>query len=140
MLLSVWESEVHACWARDPNDRQIWTSTSTMASIVAGLQVETAISAAENATEAFSLHIDLEQTPLARTIQHGRSPECPLHSETSGAPFPICTLAECSECSKQFSPNRRIAWMRRWGVCPSCGCRKVIIRDGSFDELVESAS
>jgi hypothetical protein len=140
VLLSVWESEVHACWARDPNDRQIWTSTSTMASIVAGLQVETAISAAENATEAFSLHIDLEQTPLARTIQHARSPECPLHAEISGAPFPICTLAECSECGRQFSPNRRIAWLRRWGACPFCGCREVIIRARSLDKLVESAS
>jgi hypothetical protein len=139
-LFSVWESEVHACWAREPDNQHTWTSTPTMASIVAGLQVEMALSAAEKTREAFSLHIDLDQMPLSRTVQHSRSPECPLHRETSGVSFPVCTLAECCACGRQFSPHRRIAWVRRWGACPSCGCREIIIRNRSFHDLMESAS
>ena len=42
-LFSIWESEVYTCWAREADAEDAWTSTPTMASIVAGLQVELAV-------------------------------------------------------------------------------------------------
>lgn len=137
-LFSIWESEVHACWAHEPQAQSMWTSTATMASIVAGLQVEVALSNAKKTKEAFSIHLDLDQAPLSQTIYHHRSAECPLHSEGSGITFPICTLAECGTCGRQFSPDRRISWVRRWGVCPSCSGNKLMIRASLRDELTES--
>jgi hypothetical protein len=138
-LFSLWESDVHACWARERKEQPAWTSTATMASIVAGLQVEIALSATKNTKESFSVHLDLDGVPLSQTIQHSCSVGCPLHTEMSGALFPICTLAECSTCGKQFSPLRRIAWVRRWGACPFCNGRELIIRDSLRNEMVESA-
>jgi adenylyltransferase/sulfurtransferase len=138
-LFSLWESDVHACWARERNEQRTWTSTATMASIVAGFQVEIALSATKHTKGSFSVHFDLDRAPLSQTIQHSRSLGCPLHVEMSGAVFPICTLAECSTCGKQFSPHRRIAWVRRWGACPFCNGRELIIRDSLRNELVESA-
>jgi len=135
-LFSMWESDVHACWAREQDEEDAWTSTATMASIVAGLQVELAISSANNMENAFSLHLDLDQALVSQTIQHRRSTECPLHAEVPGVLFPICTRAECGMCGKQFSPNRRIGWVRRWCVCPSCGSRDLIIRNSLRDEPV----
>lgn len=134
-LFSIWESEVHACWAREADAEDTWTSTPTMASIVAGLQVELAISAIKNANEAFSVHLDLDPAPSSRTIQHYRSGDCPLHVEATDTLFPICTRAECDQCSNQFSPDRRIGWVRRWGTCPACGSRKLIIRGTRNDHL-----
>lgn len=140
-LLSMWESDVHACWADEQEKRNGWTSTATMGSIVGGLQVEIALSAAAKETkESYSVHLDLDQSPVSQTIQHSRSAECPFHDEVSGAPFPICTLAECGACNRQFSPNRRITWVRRWGACPFCGSRNILIRDSLCNKLTGSVS
>jgi adenylyltransferase/sulfurtransferase len=137
-LLNIWESDVHACWADEQEKRDGWTSTATMASIVGGLQVEIALSAAKGTKESFSIHLDVDQSPVCQTIQHSRSVECPFHDEVSGAQFPICTLAECGACNRQFSPNRRIAWVRRRGACPFCGSRNILIRDSMWNELTGS--
>jgi molybdopterin/thiamine biosynthesis adenylyltransferase len=140
-LLSMWESDVHACWADEQDDRKRWASTATMASIVGGLQVEIALSAAAKETKkSFSIHLDLSQSPVSQTIRHSRSADCPFHDEVPGALFPICTLAECSACNRLFSPNRRIAWVRRWGACPFCGSHNILIRDSLHDELTGSVS
>ena len=136
-LFAVWESDIHACWTQKLNEEPAWTSTATVASVVAGLQVEIALSAAENANEAFSINLDLDQALPYRKIQHRRSADCPLHGEVSGTPFPICTLAECRECRRIFSPNRRIAWLRRWGTCPSCESRELVIRESLREQLTE---
>lgn len=136
-IFSMWESDVHACWADNTEEMQTWTSTPAMASIVAGVQIETAISAAKN---SFSIRLDLDHEPPVQNIQHNRSAECPLHAEAAGIPFPICTLAECRSCGQQFSPNRRIAWIRRWGACPSCSGRNLIIRASTLEELIGSAA
>jgi molybdopterin-synthase adenylyltransferase len=138
-LFSMWESDVHACWARERNEQLAWTSTATMASIVAGLQVEIALSATKNTKESFSVHLDLDKMPLSQTVQHSRSVMCPLHAEMSGSLFPICTLAECSTCGQQFSPHQRNAWVRRWGSCPFCNGRELIIRNSLRNERIESA-
>jgi adenylyltransferase/sulfurtransferase len=132
-LLSMWESEVHACWASDEGEGSTnWTSTPTMASIVAGLQVETAMSTAgKGVGEAFSLHLDLDRPAVSRTIDHRRSAGCPFHEDVPGELFPICTLAECSDCGNLHSPNRRIGWLRRWGACPSCHSSNLTVRKSS---------
>ena len=134
-LLSLWESQVHACWAHGAEVESTWTSTPTMASIVAGLQVELAISAIKKADSSFSVHLDLDQAPLSRTIQHHCSVECPLHVEAPDTLFPICTHAECRQCGRQSSPDRRIGWLRRWGTCPACGSRELIVRESRYDQL-----
>jgi adenylyltransferase/sulfurtransferase len=139
-LLNAWESDVHACWAREQGEEGTWTSTPTMASIVAGLQVELAVSAMKSAEGAFSVHLDLDQAPILREIQHSRSVECPLHDDVLGIPFPICTRAECGQCHRQFSPDRRTGWVRRWSACPSCGNRDLIIRDSRSNEWEGSLS
>ncbi len=139
-LFTVWESDIQACWARKPKEESTWTSTATMASIVAGLQVEIAASAAKKEKEAFSIHLDLDQDLLCRTIQHRRSTDCPLHTKVSGVLFPICTLAECRVCAREFSPNRRIAWVRRWGTCPYCKSRELIIRKSLREDVLEFCS
>ncbi|RZU40316.1 ThiF family adenylyltransferase [Edaphobacter modestus] len=139
-LFSLWESEVYACWAQEADAEDTWTSTPTMASIVAGLQVELAVSAINNADAAFSVHLDLDQAPVSRTIQHHRSVECPLHVEVPDTLFPICARAECGQCGRQFSPDRRIGWLRRWGTCPACGSRELIVRESRHDQLAGTFS
>lgn len=134
-LLSTWESEVYACWASETDAEDTWISTPTMASIVAGLQVELAVSAIKSADSSFSMHLDLDQAPVSRTIQHPRSAECPLHIEAPNTLFPICAHAECEQCGRQFSPNRRIGWVRRWGACPSCRSRELIVHGPRHDRL-----
>ena len=136
-LLSICESDVHSCWTASAQEQQGWTSTPATTSIVAGLQIETALSAAKH---AFSIQFDLDAESPFQKIRLCRSVECPLHSEVEGIPFPICTLAECSACGQRFSPNRRVAWLRRWGVCPSCESRGLIVRTGVREELVKSTS
>lgn len=138
-LFSIWESDVHACWAGEPHEQPAWTSTATMASIVAGLQVEVALSTVGKTKKAFSTHLDLDQVSISKTIYHYRSAECPLHAEVSDITFPVCTLAECETCGRQFYPGRRISWVRRWAVCPSCGGRELVIRASLRDKLIGSA-
>jgi molybdopterin/thiamine biosynthesis adenylyltransferase len=128
-LMSTWESTIHACWAGSDTEERAWTSTPTMASVVAGLQAEFALSSAVKETVAFSVHLDLDGNAIARRIRHGRSTGCPLHEEVDGVVFPMCTLAECRTCGKEFSPNRRVAWVRRRGACPSCGSRSLMVRN-----------
>lgn len=136
-IFSLWESDVHSCWADDEQKQQMWTSTPTMASIVAGVQVEAAISAARN---SFSMQLDFDSESVFQKIQHNRSAECPLHSRIEGIPFPVCTLAECKTCGQQFAPNRRIAWLRRRGTCPSCGDNDLVIRASTREEMIRSPS
>ncbi len=136
-LFSTWESKVHACWVPEPHSQSVWTSTPTMSSIVAGLQIETALSSIQK-KEAFSTHLDLDQASISQTIYHPCSTECPLHIERSDIIFPICTLAECRSCGRQFSPDRRISWVRRWAVCPSCGSNELAVRSSVRDEMIVS--
>jgi adenylyltransferase/sulfurtransferase len=115
-----------------------------MASIVAGLQMEIALASTGSERvcrekDAFTLHVDLDGNPMMQKIEHRRSAECPLHEVTDGDVFPVCTLAECSACGAGFAPLRRVAWVRRRGVCPRCGNGAPIIRESASNALVESA-
>ena len=138
-LLSTWESAVHACWAGAEKQESAWTSTPMMASIVAGVQVEIALANTDSEKDAFTLHVDLDGNPMMQRIKHRRSAECPLHEAVYGEVFPVCTLAECLTCGAEFAPMRRVAWVRRRGVCPRCGNKAPIIRKSASEVLVESA-
>ncbi len=129
-LLSLWESDVHACWARSlSGDNTGWTTTPGMASIVAGLQVETAASGMEKRhVESYSLQLDLDRATAIEKVDHRQSISCPFHEEISGELFPICTLAACNACGNHYSPNVRIGWLRRWSSCPFCGSRDLLVR------------
>jgi molybdopterin-synthase adenylyltransferase len=140
-LLSLGESHVHACWAGGSVSETSWTSTPTMASMVAALQVETALSSVERGDdEAFSIRLDLDNTPLSTTILHSLSSSCPLHDDVPQVLFPLCTLAECTGCGTKFSPDRRIGWVRRWSTCPSCGSHDLHIRESSDTQTRECLS
>jgi adenylyltransferase/sulfurtransferase len=128
-LLSMWESDVKACWVENAHEQSTWTSTPAMASIVAGLQIETAIAAKTRGADAFTVHLDLDRVPISETIRHRRSAECPFHEEMPEALFPICTRAECGACGTESYPGRRIGWLRRWGTCQSCGGRDLLVRE-----------
>jgi molybdopterin-synthase adenylyltransferase len=129
-ILSTWESEVHACWAGPEigKNQHAWASTPTMASIVAALQLEIALASACKENNAFTLHIDLDGSPMMQRIEHKRSPECPLHEAADDDVFPVCTHAECSVCGAELAPMRRVAWVRRYGMCSQCGNGALIIR------------
>lgn len=133
-LLSMWEAEVHACWARHADIEAEWTSSATMASMVGGLQVEVACSARNRMEqEAYSIHLELGGELVSRSIRHRRSPECAFHEEMPATLFPLCALAVCNRCGEHYSPQRRIAWMRRRGTCPACGSSDLVIHASSSE-------
>lgn len=139
-LLSEWESTVHACWAGTEREAPGWTSTKEMASMVARLQVEVALAAAGTRGNSFSVQLDLDRSPVANTVQHMRSAACPLHEPAEGVVFPVCTLAECAECGTVFAPMRRVAWVRRHGVCPRCGQGQPSVRGTASEGLTGSVA
>jgi hypothetical protein len=132
-LLSLWESDVHACWAEEVEDRSSWTSTATMTSLISSLQIDLAVSSSADKRDAFSIHLDLDRAQTMERIRHSRSDVCPFHDELLGELFPVCTLAACSACGAQFSPQRRVGWIRRWGSCPSCGVGSLLIRESQHE-------
>lgn len=138
-LLSAWESAIHACWAGAETGERAWTSAPTMASIVAGLQIEIALASKRREQDAFSLHIDLDGSPMMQRIEHRRSVSCPLHEPVDGELFPLCMLAECAACGEEFAPMRRVAWVRRRGVCPRCGNEALLVRGSAAEALTGSA-
>jgi adenylyltransferase/sulfurtransferase len=138
-LLSQWDSTVHACWVGAETEAPAWTSTPAMASIVAGLQMEIAHAKTGREKDSFSLQLNLDRDPMVSTVRHTRSAACPLHGQTDGAVFPVCTLAECAACGAEFAPGRRVAWVRRRGVCPLCGRGAPIVRKTVCEERLESA-
>jgi adenylyltransferase/sulfurtransferase len=128
-LLEFCETEVHSCATLDSIFPDGWTSTPATAALIADLQVDTA-SSSIRLRDAFSIGLDLDSVQPKQEIRHSRSAGCPLHeaADQTGLAFPICTLAECLDCAREFNPERRIAWVRRYGRCPQCSSRKLRIR------------
>jgi adenylyltransferase/sulfurtransferase len=139
-LLISWESDVKACWADNERDVGVWTSTRAMACHVADLQLQTALENFANGTEAFSIRLDLDRDPASESIDHRRSTECPFHDTMPEVLFPICTRAQCRGCGIQFSPGKRIGWLRRWAICPSCGSRDLFVCESRHKMPQEIAS
>jgi hypothetical protein len=40
--------------------------------------------------------------------------------------WPICVAARCLDCGSDWKPMKRVAWLRRYGVCPVCGGHRVL--------------
>src|SRR5207249_2853704 len=40
--------------------------------------------------------------------------------------WPICVAARCLDCGCEWKPLKRVAWFRRYGVCPSCRGRRIL--------------
>ena len=129
-ILSLWESSIYSCWMPNDQESPRWSSVPSMASMIGGLQVETALRA-RSKTSAFSIEIDLDSDPISRTIRHPKSQGCPLHDalEDGALSFPICQRAECRSCGFTFEPQRRIAWLKRRGSCPVCASRNLSVRE-----------
>jgi len=128
-LLDFCETHVHSCASLESVFPEGWTGAPSTAVLTAALQVEIAF-ASMRLQNAFSVCVDLDSAQAEREIQHTRSAGCPLHDLANETllVFPICTLAECLDCGAEFSPDRRIAWVRRYGKCPECSSCKLRIR------------
>jgi molybdopterin/thiamine biosynthesis adenylyltransferase len=102
--------------------------------------------------DAASIEIHFDPSPSLRRIALARSESCPFHLPeehlveaadlrvtdlleqaadlAAGEPallldWPVCVQAVCLECRKKWHPMRRLGWLRRRGVCPGCGSRRV---------------
>jgi adenylyltransferase/sulfurtransferase len=40
--------------------------------------------------------------------------------------WPICVVARCLTCGAEWKPMKRVAWLRRRGVCPFCGGVRIL--------------
>ena len=146
-LLTTWDSPVYPCWP--PGETPERASTAAVAACVAAAQVEIGLRAAPpGEAEAF------EVAPAAKRERIGipRSEACPFHrpevhlveapgerigemlagaaERGEGEPvlvldWPVAVAAECLDCGGVFRPMRRVGWLRRRGVCPACGSRRV---------------
>ncbi len=128
-LLSLGESPVHACWMepdpQQPHQQPRWSSSPTVCSMVAALQVEVAMTSQDLSQPAHTIHLDLDRDPITWTTRHPRSADCPLHARAGDLPFPICVLARCLACGQRFAPRARLGWVRSRGCCPHCGARQL---------------
>lgn len=104
---------------------------------------------ADFAASTIEIRLD-SHAELLRFVTH-ISPECPLHSpaeqssarlphpqatvrelldsqsaESIDLDWPICVAAKCTKCGRGWQPMRRVAWLRRFGVCPGCGSRNIL--------------
>jgi adenylyltransferase/sulfurtransferase len=120
-------------------------STPTMAGIVAGMQVEVGLrSVLEDPNgRARSLEIGIYPSYYLTEVEIRVSASCPFHehdairvmadpartfaemmdaagSDSILLDWPICVSARCLACGMEWSPNKRIAWLRRFGRCPGC--------------------
>jgi hypothetical protein len=116
--------------------------------MVGALQVEIGL----RGGEAASVEIRFEPQVRMEPIALSQSEACPFHAAeehlvdtgaarvgdllhgaaqlSEGEPvllldWPVCVQAVCLECRKKWHPMRRVGWLRRRGVCPGCGSRRV---------------
>jgi adenylyltransferase/sulfurtransferase len=40
--------------------------------------------------------------------------------------WPICLAARCLDCGSDWQPMKRVAWLRRRGICPHCGSHRIL--------------
>ncbi len=147
-LLTLWESSVGSCGAREDGDDAVhYASTPMMASVVAAFQVETALRQKSGGAGAFSLEIRLSPEAAVETLKIPQGAVCPFHDqedsrvsapgdevtvgeylEQSGVlnpllvlDWPVCVGASCRECDFGWAPMQRLGFLRRYGACPQCG-------------------
>jgi len=107
----------------------------------------------EDMNGSISVEITLRDFPELETIVMSRSITCPFHSQPQAnlqpaldddqqardllrlhdggrieLDWPLCVRARCQLCHTDWQPMRKTAWLRKYGLCPSC-------RGGQFIEL-----
>ncbi len=143
-ILSSWQSQAHPC--RMDVETGGWSSTPTLASITAALQVELGMRwLLRKETGAINVDIRLDEGPRLEAFNVPQSAECPFHdvvrwdTECNGTfaeilaigqavqwEWPICLKARCQGCGIEFAPLVRSVKLRREGHCPSCGSTKLL--------------
>jgi molybdopterin/thiamine biosynthesis adenylyltransferase len=154
-LLTLCEATIRPCCSRTAEEELMVGSTPTMASIVAGIQVETGIRYFLNArdgTARSSRSFEIQIYPSYRMDQFTIpvSVDCPFHcvqrsrhplprpeatweellEHTRGEAvildWPMCVEARCSACAKEWMPMLRLGVFRRRASCPACGASDVL--------------
>ena len=145
-LLATAHSATRSCLNGAEEPDGVRTSTPTLASVVAALQVEIGLRSLElGTTECSSTSIVLEPAPVIDRIVHPRSHACPWHgpllrrvsaagvespaallarlseAATLVLDYPICTGAQCQKCGYNWQPMHRLQRFRRSADCPRCG-------------------
>jgi adenylyltransferase/sulfurtransferase len=104
--------------------------------------------------QSHTIEVSLGSTPALRQFVTPVSEGCPFHhavrQERCALPhpqatareflafkdaqvvdldWPICTTAACLECGSDWQPMRRVAWLRRHGVCPQCAGQRILEKE-----------
>ncbi len=149
-LLTFWESRIHPC-RDTPGSDAAYPATPIMAALIGALQVETGLRALlEGDHAAHTIELTLANPPKLDRFTTPVSSSCPFHespfhesipesfaelprrdskladllrgpSDSIVLDWPICVLARCMDCGEEWSPMRRLAAIRKSGVCPQCG-------------------
>jgi len=150
-LLQSWQATLRPCTGGEASVDEVLSSTPTMASVVAAMQVELGLrylfeDRSQTTVESRSLEVRLHPTASMTEYRTRVSESCPFHECTEGEliessdpqatieevlnqaaadflvlDWPICTKAECLSCHHQWLPMQRLAAIRRRGHCPACG-------------------
>ena len=101
-----------------------------------------------------TIEISLDSVPRLRRFVTAISPGCPFHHAVPQlyvAPpqlrastrelldaqnahiieldWPICVSARCLECRFEWQPKKRVAWLRRQGLCSLCGSHRILEKE-----------
>jgi len=155
-LLATWHSTIRSCTDPRADDPDADASTPTMAAIVAAMQVEAGIrhvveSRGDTPVRSNTIEIRLHPQAGITEFTTEASVACPFHGSdrdmrramagpdatfgdlliSTGAAcivldWPICVNARCLDCGRVWSPNLRLATLRRRGRCPGCGSPRVL--------------
>jgi adenylyltransferase/sulfurtransferase len=148
-ILETWHATVRSCMDAAP-EHVSSASTPTMAAVVAAMQVELGLRRFRESTEsgagkATSVEVRLHPQRRIEEYATGVSVDCPIHDDPVGAfhpmpgpratfgdllenagaqavvlTWPICLKARCLSCAGEWTPNVRLAALRRRGRCPQC--------------------
>ena len=155
-LLALSLSTGHSCWATSATTAHPSTPTMAAIigalQVDFGLRCLNEIKTAEGQDfKSPTIEITLDSNSALARFVTPISPGCPFHGASSqrsvppgharvsarelldshGAQavdldWPICLDARCLDCGSDWKPMKRVAWLRRHGVCPLCGSHRVL--------------
>lgn len=155
-LLSTWHATLQPCTPVTESGDTELVSTPTMAAVVGALQVEFGLrnlfhDGAETPLKTNTLEVRLAPDRWLSEFHTPVSAECPFHEPSSQTmhplpraectfrelldsaaakhmilDWPICTEAKCQDCGRRWEPMLRLAALRRYGKCPSCGSKGIL--------------
>ncbi|MGC8761170.1 MAG: ThiF family adenylyltransferase [Bryobacteraceae bacterium] len=146
--LQSWSSVAHPC--RVPQEPGGWTATPQLAAVTAALQVHFAVEwLGRGEGEGRSVEFRLEEPLRLEEIRLAVNEACPFHTAEErplapiAGPFrdalaegeaacwewPVCLKARCLDCGHEWRPLVRAVRLRREGLCPQCGGRRLLELD-----------